>query len=394
MDVVGALSIIGSLLAFTSSALVIAQVITRGDANTKSLTEELEVIELILTECVQSLDTHAKTGTIPPSIGRCLVLCERKRNDAIEIMDKIYGVKGDSLKKRNRVLRTVRFAFFSVAYEQPLIARFNSFRDTAMLLRELSSDFRIENHIIQLSSAMTLLLNEDRDPASDAGSTTSVHDYGEDHPPGEHHPDRPEMPPRPRRRRDANQFLFDFLMLQKFNFTRDIIVLIERADAQGADMYEHIPLRNIVDSGSEENFINRGILTHHSMDPAKIRELSEDEQKSRTLRTISGSNLTPTHEVTLYWHRLKDTTQRRARFLVVDNPDFDVIIGSSLWSATEGPNRGYLAIPGYQTWKEKRKMKKIAAENIRNAWDVIRRQKEEALTTSGTSGASSTAGGG
>lgn len=212
------------------------------------------------------------------------------------------------------------------------------------------------------SSAMTLLLNEERELNfdEDAISTTASAEMNrrEDHLAGEesHHEDggrtpRPPPPPPPRARRDANRFFFNFLMLQKFDFTRDIVVLIERAGVQGADMYEHIPVRNILDSGSEESFISRKILTDHSMDPAKIRPLSEEEQRERTIRTISGSPLTITDEVTLYWHRLNDTKQRRARFLVLDNEDVDVIIGSALWSASEGPGRrGYLALPGSQKW--------------------------------------------
>lgn len=137
MDSLTALSVISSLLAFTSSALVISQVILRGDANTKSLTEELEVVELILTECIQSLDSHTKSDPVPPSIERCLKLCEKKRNDAIEIMEKIHGKPGD---KRSRFIHNVRFAILSVSNEQPLIARFNSFRDTVMLLRDLTSE--------------------------------------------------------------------------------------------------------------------------------------------------------------------------------------------------------------------------------------------------------------
>jgi hypothetical protein len=100
-------------------------------------------------------------------------------------------------------------------------------------------------------------------------------------------------------------------------------------------MYEHVPLRIILDSGSKESSINRKILTDHSMDPAKICQLSEEEQLERNLLTLPGSPLTPTHEVTLYWH------------LVVDNDDVDAVIGSALWSVTEGPSRGYLVIPGF-----------------------------------------------
>lgn len=138
MDPTSAIVVISSLIAFTSSSLVVAQALTRGNANTKSLTEELEVIELILTECIQSLDSHARVGNIPPSIERCLVLCEKKRTDAIEIMEKIHGKTGE---KRKNFATRLRFVVLSVTYEQPLIAKFNSFRDTAMLLRDLTAEY-------------------------------------------------------------------------------------------------------------------------------------------------------------------------------------------------------------------------------------------------------------
>ncbi|KAK3346485.1 hypothetical protein B0T25DRAFT_552117 [Lasiosphaeria hispida] len=390
MEVVG---IVSSLLAFTSSAVVIAQVITRGGANTKSLTEELEVIGLILEECIQTLESpsHAEKSDIPPSIGRCLVLCVKKRNDAIETMEKIYGKQGD---KRSAFVKGVRYTFLAVAYEQPLIARFNSFRDAVMLLRDLTSDFRIESRIMQLSSAMTILLNEDTQFQlnEDVASIVSIDEMNaEEHPPdASHHRDATARPPRPRRRVDANKFLFEFISMQRFDFKRQIFVLIELPGIKGADMYEHIPVRNIVDFGSnEENFISRKILTDYGMDPAKIRQLSADEQTERTHTTIAGP-FTPTHEVTLYWHRLKDTNQRRARFLVVDNNGFDVIIGNKLWSATEGPNHAHLAMPGYQSWKERKKTKKAEEKKVREAWATIQRQKEEAIR--GSSGASSSTG--
>jgi hypothetical protein len=114
-------------------------------------------------------------------------------------------------------------------------------------------------------------------------------------------------------------------------------------------MYEHVPVRNIVDLGSdEENFISRKILNDHGMDPAKIRQLPDNERRERTLDTV-GAPFTPTEEVTLYWHRLKDATQRRARFLISESEAFDVIIGHKLWDTTEGfDSRCYLTIPGFQ----------------------------------------------
>ncbi|KAK4200367.1 hypothetical protein QBC40DRAFT_254138 [Triangularia verruculosa] len=380
MEANAALSLASSLLAFTSSALIIAQNITRGREITQVLTEELEVVELILSECVQTLTSHieAQKGDIPRSIERCLELCVKKRNDAISVMEKIYGDLSEEPK-----FRRVRYAIFP-SYQERLSGKFNSFRDTAMLLRDLTSDLRIETHMGQLRIAIELLRNEDRQFDTDAATSTASVDNVE-----EHHQDKSDRPSRPRRRADANRAYYEFIALQKFDFRREIFILIELPGVKGADMYEHIPVQNIVDLGSnEENFISRELLTNHGMDPAKIRQLSDDERTGRSVDTISGK-FTPTDEVTLYWHRLKDTKQRRARFLVVDSDKFDVIIGHKLWSATEGPSHGYLAIPGYQSWKERRKTKKGEKEKVQQAWALIKRQKEEA--TSGSSEASSSA---
>ena len=130
-------------------------------------------------------------------------------------------------------------------------------------------------------------------------------------------------------------------MLQKFDFTRDIIVLIERAGVKGADMYEHIPLRNILDPGSKESFINRKILKEHKMDPAKIRQLSEEEQQERTLLTLSGSPpyTHPRGDAVLASSQGYKSTAG-PRFLVVDNDDVDVVIGSSLCPKPKVPAAG------------------------------------------------------
>lgn len=196
---------------------------------------------------------------------------------------------------------------------------------------------------------MAQLLDEDTYFVDDTVPAASI-DNEEHRSEASEHQDRTAKPSRPRRRADANKLLFDFISLQIFDFKRDIVILIELPNITGADMYEHIPVRNIVDTGSnEENFISRKVLTEHGMDSAKILELSEAEQTERAIATVAG-DFTPAHEVTLYWHRLKDTNQRRARFLVVDSPNFDVIIGNRTWAATEGLRHGFLAIPGYQSW--------------------------------------------
>jgi len=129
-----------------------------------------------------------------------------------------------------------------------------------------------------------------------------------------------------RQRLDAHRAFREVLALTKFDFTRDVIVIIELAGFVGADKFEYIPLRNKIDTGSSENFIRSDILTEHKMDEEKVLDLPVSEQTERTLRMVEGT-FTPKREVYLRWHRPHDVRERRTRFLVVDTDQFDLVIG-------------------------------------------------------------------
>lgn len=148
------------------------------------------------------------------------------------------------------------------------------------------------------------------------------------------------------RRPNANASYLDFVALMRFDFTRDIVILIEVKDATGADRYEHVPLRNKVDPGTTENFINADILARYNMDPARIMDIPLDGQKERTLEQIDG-NFVPKQEVSLLWHLLQDSRQRQSKFIIVENVGFDVLIGAKQFAA-EAPTAMW-AWPSRQT---------------------------------------------
>ncbi|KEZ45908.1 hypothetical protein SAPIO_CDS1287 [Scedosporium apiospermum] len=180
-----------------------------------------------------------------------------------------------------------------------------SFRDSVLLLRHLTADLRTESQILQMSSAMNLLIHEQETAYSHDGGILESDDQPTDKTPSRESEAQNSLRPPVRQRLDAHRAFREVLALTKFDFTRDVILIIELAGFFGADKFEYIPLRNKIDTGSSENFIRSDILTEHKMDEEKILDLPVSEQTERTLQMVEGT-FTPKREVYLRWHRPHD----------------------------------------------------------------------------------------
>lgn len=176
------------------------------------------------------------------------------------------------------------------------------------------------------SSAMNLLIHEQETTYPHDGDIPESDDQPTDKTPNGQSEAQNRFRPPIRQRLDAHRAFCEVLALTKFDFTRDVILIIELAGFTGPDKFEYVPLRNKIDTGSSENFISSDILTQHKMDEDKIIDLPISEQTERTLQMIEGT-FTPKREVYLRWHRPHDARERRTRFLVVDTDQFDLVIG-------------------------------------------------------------------
>ncbi|KAI0865765.1 hypothetical protein F4860DRAFT_264658 [Xylaria cubensis] len=63
------------------------------------------------------------------------------------------------------------------------------------------------------------------------------------------------------RKKKRNEVYMNFVSLMRFDFTRDSILIIE----EGLDKFEFVPLRNMIDTASDENFINRKVLQDYKI---------------------------------------------------------------------------------------------------------------------------------
>lgn len=134
MDVISAAAVLVSLVAFTSSSLTVVGQITRSSATISALEGELGLIEIILRESADALKSFS---SMPESIYICLQRCQEKRDAAAILMDKISPISKD----RKSAFRTARLILLSTKYEARIVAAYNSFRDSVLLLRDLTSEY-------------------------------------------------------------------------------------------------------------------------------------------------------------------------------------------------------------------------------------------------------------
>ncbi|KAI0116269.1 hypothetical protein GGR51DRAFT_500834 [Nemania sp. FL0031] len=353
---------LASLVTFSQTTLLLVLDIARSQSRVSSLTSEIIILQSILKDCEEIVESEA---TVPRSVQGALELCQAKQLALLETLTKVLPTSRDS-RFRRLMLKP-----FTLTIEEPrVMADYETFRSTVLMLRDLTSDLRMYQQMIRVSSTMALLLSEgepannligQRNDPSDREQITMV-------------PKDPESSTGRRHRR--NELYLDFVSLMQFDFTRDIILVVEVAGCKGLDKFEFVPLRNKVDTASDENFISRKVLQGHGMDMAKLVQIPEEDRRQRTLEGIGG-DFTPEQEAILRWHKLNDRKQRQGTFIVLDDPPFDVLIGSKQFANESKP----LAMYGFGRYLSRAKRKDQDEEHrqrMREAENQVKTQFAEA----------------
>ncbi|TRX89112.1 hypothetical protein FHL15_010029 [Xylaria flabelliformis] len=99
-------------------------------------------------------------------------------------------------------------------------------------------------------------------------------------------------------RQKRNEVCMNFFSLIQFDFTRYLILIIEVAGCEGLDKFEFVPLRKMIDTVNDENFINRKVPQDYKMDMGKLIQIPEEDRRQRTLEDIGGC-FTPDEEIIL-----------------------------------------------------------------------------------------------
>ncbi|KAH7466982.1 hypothetical protein FOMA001_g16796 [Fusarium oxysporum f. sp. matthiolae] len=140
------------------------------------------------------------------------------------------------------------------------------------------------------------------------------------------------------------------------DFTRSLVLIVPN----GADSFRFVTVRNKIDTGSDENFVNAELLQRHEIDPATITTIPEETREQRTLHMLNDFKFTPTQEIRLSWHKPNDMKQRESDF----------------WQS-EVKKSAFFLIGRRKSKAEKKEQKENAEKEEENAERLLKAQLEQ-----------------
>lgn len=125
MDPVSLVAVVGILFSNSASALLVVQNFVRSAETVERLQREFVVLHHVLKDCHEMI---TENPTVPKSIDVCLEMCLQKYRDLLNILENLLAKP----KYWRRLLYTFK--------EHELLTTYNGFRDSVLLLRDLSSE--------------------------------------------------------------------------------------------------------------------------------------------------------------------------------------------------------------------------------------------------------------
>jgi hypothetical protein len=132
MEAFGALAIASSLVTFSTSSLLLVQNFVKSAETLQKIQREIAVLQYILEECVEIVTSQSPLTTLPQSLERSLILCHEDHLRLLQTLERIFS-------KKKRLVRMLQITI----RDDELMASYHSFRDSVLLLRDLSSEYGI-----------------------------------------------------------------------------------------------------------------------------------------------------------------------------------------------------------------------------------------------------------
>ena len=140
MDPISAVAIAASLFSFSTSSLLLVQNFVKSGETVRRLNLEVVILQHILQECG---DTISNVEPLPHSIRTCAEICIERQRELLHILDRLIHPR-----------RHEWFRYARITLKEPeLMVIYNSFRDSVLLLRDLSSTYvSIHNSLLMLNA--------------------------------------------------------------------------------------------------------------------------------------------------------------------------------------------------------------------------------------------------
>ncbi|KFY33053.1 hypothetical protein V495_08478 [Pseudogymnoascus sp. VKM F-4514 (FW-929)] len=186
---------------------------------------------------------------------------------------------------------------------------------------------RMNQQFVNVSAGITQIMLEYSDPEpEDAAVSLNSQDYDREVDNVDEHTgsiprriqaDEFYQRQRPRTRADLQKIT----QLIKTNFTRNVALAVEI----GPHNFKYVPTRAKLDTGSDENLVSLRLLKEAGINEDLWMPIQEEQGVK--LSGVVGA-VEPEFIVELAWYEGQEMKMQRSKFYIVENPDFDIVIGT------------------------------------------------------------------
>ncbi|KAK3989008.1 hypothetical protein QBC44DRAFT_370376 [Cladorrhinum sp. PSN332] len=267
--------------------------------------------------------------------------------DASDKRDSL-SARFSNLTRHNAVVRRVRILLYQMELDKDLA----TFRDSVILLRDLCSEIRLRQQLIEMSAAMArlteLAMPEVGDDDAESKYAASVAESEDGAEPGVLLPRSTKWGLVQHHKNSAQQAWQKYLhQLEAQQFNINVTVAVPQA---GGIRYHGTKAQ--LDTASDVDFVSLEYLKKAAKYPdgSLVPILAEDQQ---TVMGIGNNTYTPQFKIKLSWCPEGRQKYRDTWFMVVEKAEFDMLLGSSRFA-------------------------EAAAELVNVAWPLFRRHKNKA----------------
>ncbi|KAM7188459.1 hypothetical protein V8F33_010609 [Rhypophila sp. PSN 637] len=352
MEAVAALSVapaVFGLLSFATTSLLLVQNFVRSQETLQTVQQEIVVLQHILEECVNVVSSHPDERSLPKSLVTALFLCDESHIALLKSLERVY-----SRKSRLRIM------FQLSIREEELMSSYRAFRESAILLRDLTSDLRMSRQLLEVSTEIAQLLLGQDEISSDE-----------------------EFDPSDR---------LDGASMEGERATKFRATGKKYDDGDGPASTTTVASK--AKNTKARRRLERLMGARGTGGTGVIRLIPEEQRKERELTMLSGYKFVPEQEIRLEWYRPKDTQKRETTFIIADNdPPFDTLICKAEWD-TEAPKAAFPIFGKKKSKSQKKEDKEAEEEQERVALELVRRQLEESSRLRDRKGKGEDVGGG
>ncbi|KAL8791728.1 MAG: hypothetical protein Q9195_005665 [Heterodermia aff. obscurata] len=264
---------------------------------------DIEVLQLVIQECREIANSSTQ---ISSSVEESFRNCAAKEKKLLDVLEPWRGTS-------SKLAETVRLSLL----KKDLKRRYGMFRESVLLLRDLCSELRTQQQLVDMSAGMARLASDFVDEDNEIDENEHVQSAaivkGSNKP--------------------HTRLIGALEQLGSSNYVIKATVVVENPCQERGQRFryisteaEHTPALVKLDTGSDVDVVSHEFLAEAGFPANAFMPIPEEAKDS--FIGIEGTPYRPESTVELFWFREGEQRMRKSRFYAVSGAPVDMLLGS------------------------------------------------------------------